>query len=225
MHRVLSLVLIGLACSCASTSHSAQAGDAPKAKQSEAREKRDSGDEEWKIQQAEVELDIARIEVEMKIARAERKVADARTGLEKAKRDLDAGLAEMKTSSASEQLGLDRSKNNVDESKMELDELIAMYEADEFATTTKELVVQRGRKRLEFAQRGLDIAKQEFEQFTSVQLPEKRRKLEESVADAEFDLKMAERDLEVARMESRLEIGRKERALAKLREGDDEDSQ
>jgi hypothetical protein len=177
----------------------------------------DEGDAAFELSQLEIELRIATLEAEAGIARAEREVADAQNAVADAERDLAQFEVERAIRVADEDLSMDRARQSVDEDQMELDELIAMYEADQFATTTKELVVSRSRARLEFSRRGLEIAEREYRQLIDVELPRESEKLVLELDAARFELEMARHDLEVKRLETKLELEAKQRELDRTR--------
>jgi hypothetical protein len=160
------------------------------------------------------ELDYAKVEAQTaEIDRRVRTLAiDAalqRTGaeLEKAKAELDLFLKELKPREIEEKkISLDQSTYRAEHSKDELGELVAMYEADEFARTTKELVLKRGRRELEMADRYLAVAKKESAHLEQWVLPQRERELRQKVADAELERRKAETERDKARVEMELAI-------------------
>jgi hypothetical protein len=119
---------------------------ARKQKQKELRQK------ERELEAARVEGQIQQIDRAMREAGVAASLRRTATELAKAKQDLELFLAEVKPRELEERrIGLDQSIYRADHSKDELGELVAMYQADEFAKTTKELVLKRGRRELESA--------------------------------------------------------------------------
>src|SRR5690349_2533751 len=113
------------------------------------------------------ELAYARMELALAEMDAENDLRDAKFDLEHAQQELDAAEKELghfkgqvrPLELEDSQLDLDRSSESALQRKQELDELIAMYKKDEFAKMTKELVLQRGKTTMEFAQRELELDK------------------------------------------------------------------
>lgn len=86
----------------------------------------------------------------------------------------------------------DRSLHSAEHAADELAELEAMYSAEEFAEMTKELVLRRGRRSLEIAERNLAVEKAKLKNLTEEELPRKKRDLQAKLADARDALKKAE---------------------------------
>lgn len=109
--------------------------------------------------------------------------------LEKAQKELKLFLEEHRPRQLEEKkISLDQQTYYAEHSKDELGELEAMYQADEFAKTTKELVLKRGRRQLEMAERSLAVAKKENEIFAAHTLPDRERDLKQKVADAGIEV-------------------------------------
>jgi len=215
MRPTIAALLLLLTAACSSTD-AARSGGEPRGDGGPA-EKSDDSDEAYEIAKLETELRIATLEAEAKLSRGEREVADAQLAVAHAERDLATFEIERAIRVADEELGMDRARQSVAEDQMELDELIAMYDADQFATTTKELVVSRSRARLEFSRRGLEIAEREMRQVFEVELPRESEELTLKLDAARFELQMARHDLEVARLESKLDLEGKQRELDEKR--------
>ena len=224
MRILLSLSLLFLFASCRSTPDGAgpTPGPAePVAKAADARQAEEKAKEEQKQKEAQRkqktkdlrnkqrELDYAKIELQT--GELDRRVramtVDAalkRTALEleRARTELDVFLGEVKPRELEEKrIALDQSTYSAEHSKDELGELTAMYEADEFARATKELVLKRGRRQLEMADRYLAVAKKESAHFEQHTLPQRERDLRQKVADAEVERKKAEIEADKARIE------------------------
>jgi len=116
------------------------------------------------------------------------------------------------------QIRIDRSTYHAEQAKGELDELIAMYEADEFAKATKELVILRGRRQLEMAERELANTKKEFAEFREFALPNREREHRRKVADAEREVHKAEREAEKAGLERELQLQKEQDRVRDLEE-------
>ncbi|MGE3174972.1 MAG: hypothetical protein AB7O97_20255 [Planctomycetota bacterium] len=157
---------------------------------------------------AKVEVQTAAIERQVRTMGVETAVADAQLEVDKKRKALDLFLQRIKPRELEEQrIGLDAQTYRAAESKAELAELEAMYKEDEFASATKELVVQRGRRQMELADRRLAVTRQEFDLFEQHTLPDRERDLRQ-------ELKQAEQGLEKARLEhqkAQLELGVQQR--------------
>jgi hypothetical protein len=206
---LLPLALLG----CASQGKGSEAAsESPKP--AATGEKPDEAEVAEKIQKAERELDYARIELDLaKLStsadarEADQSVLEATQKLEAVRKDRDNFKnVETPTKLADRQLDVDRSTQRMDEQKAELDELEAMYKNEQFASLTKELVLNRGKKQLEFAKRSLELAKKSQEQLTSFELPKKQLELDQSVDRAEKTLAEANTKKEKSALESKLKL-------------------
>ena len=108
-------------------------------------------------------------------------------------------------------LDVDQSTYHAEHQKDELDELVAMYEADEFAKSTKELVLKRGRRDLEMAERRLGIAKKELAHLEQFKLPQREKELRQKLLDTELERQKAE--LAAAKAKIELELARRKLEL------------
>ncbi len=113
---------------------------------------------------------------------------------------------------------LDQATYHAEHQKDELGELVSMYEADEFARQTKELVLKRGRRSLEMADRSLAMAKKEIAHLETVSLPDRERDLTQKVVDAELDRRKAEVEAEKCRLETAQAVKKEQLRLADLAE-------
>lgn len=221
MRPAILLLLAALSASCAGTrgdglaAQESAPADTTTTDSSDADD--DDGEAAWELSIAEREFEISTLEAEARIARAERGVADAEQRLARAERELAGWEVQSAIRLAREELSLDQSLESVTQRELELEELVAMYEADEFATTTKELVIQRGRMRLEFSKRGHDLSQRSHAHLLEHEMAADRTRHEQGVASARFELDMARHELEVTRMEIELSMRQKERALEKQR--------
>ncbi len=198
VHRFqLGVIVIILACSpiyCQTTQGSKKSSNSKKTESPKDLQK--------KIHKIEQDLKIAQLELEMatiSITLKERKAAAgirsatfASTRAKQALHVFDTSEAPVKIKEA--QIGVDQAKNRAELARDELNELIAMYKADEFAEMTKELVLKRGRKNLEFAERRLAVQLQKLERLKTIDLPRKREDLANKVENATeslFDAKLS----------------------------------
>lgn len=190
-------------------------------KQDASASKDDEGD---KLAKKEFELECARLELRIKklgneaeekgakqeVAEAERGLRDAREALE------DFQKHDMPTKLDDGQLDVDQAVQMKTQRQQELDELMAMYKQEELATLTKELVISRETKALEFANRRLALQNKGFDHLRGVEIPKKQRELTEGVAKAERRLADAQAKSEKLALENQLEMLKAEHGLADL---------
>ncbi|MCA9316908.1 MAG: hypothetical protein H6806_00290 [Planctomycetes bacterium] len=134
------------------------------------------------------ELERLKLEDMQEERRSRVRAEKARQESEDAKRKLEVWEASEKPERLARlQLNLDQGRDRLVQAEQELKELEAMYAAEEFANMTKELVLYRGRKQVEFAKRDLDLdeqaAKRERESEIPLEENEKRRAAEEAHND------------------------------------------
>lgn len=221
---LLPLVAATPACS------SLASGTADKAPAVASTEKPSGADEEQdddkestadKVRKAEHALEDAR--ADLKIARqecqaAERKQKDeldeAEYDAAKAKEALDVFQRTSKPLELSKlALSLERSEQQVSEVKQELEEIMAMYKKEDFASLTKELVVSRNKKRLEFANRELEHERADAANTREVELPRKEKDLDLEVKKAENSLREARAEKAKLSDENELKMKKAERAV------------
>lgn len=219
---VVPLAALSFSCSSmhatsATTSETAAAeskesGDDP------AEEKESKAD---KVKKAERALDDAR--VELKIARQECEAASRKQKDETEEAEYELGKARealdlfQKTAKPLElqklQLNYDRSITNVEEEKAKLEELLSMYKKEDFASATKELVLMRGKKGLEFANRSLEQDRIEAEATRNIELPRKEKDLELALHKAENTLRESKAEQAKLSDENELKLRKAERAV------------
>lgn len=184
-------------------------GDAPagadaakqKAEQQKAKRK-ELRDKQRELAHAAVEKQVQELERTGRMLSLEAALQRAGVELEAAQKELAVFLDDVKPRELEERrISLDGTTYYAEHQKDELGELTAMYEADEFARTTKELVLKRGRREMELADRRLSIARREFTHLEQIELPRRERELRHKVEDAELGKRKAELDLEKARLE------------------------
>ncbi len=205
---VLALLLSSLpflpACATAGSGFGSAPVQEAESSPTAAKAEQDKKDEEAKqrgkeLQQKQRELDYAKIAVQttaierqVRTMTVEAAVQHAQRELDKKQRELDQFLQQLRPRELEEhQIDLDHQVHRAEDAKDELAELEAMYKDDEFAKTTKELVVKRGRRQLEMAARGLAVGRQEFEQFEKHTLVEREQELQQAAKDAALELEKA----------------------------------
>jgi len=206
-------------------SSEAQPAD-PKAAEAKARAAaRKAEKRAHELELARMELELAGMEAEREVQECKRKLEEARREVDEARRAMEHFRAKSPRELAEQQLDLDRSVQAKTEAEQELREMEATYAKDQFATDTKELVLMRHRKRVEFSSRGLELAQAEFSDLKSVELPRREREHEKKLRDAEAELREAEFALVRKELGNRMELARKRWAVAELeRPADDDDA-
>lgn len=196
------------------------AAKTPAEKAAELKKKRkELRDKQRKLAHTRVEQQVAAIDRRVKAMTVEAELAKSARKLEAAQEALALFLGEQKPRELEEhRIKVDRSMHRADHSKDELEELTAMYEADEFAKATKELVLKRGRRSLEMAERDLAISKRELDEFENHTLPRRERELRDKVAEAELERKKAELEAEKAAIAQDLALLKEKEAISDLQE-------
>ncbi|MCC6409656.1 MAG: hypothetical protein IT453_21050 [Planctomycetes bacterium] len=177
----------------------------------------EAADKAHELMLAQLDLEIARLSVDVQrtetangLARAGRELADAQKALEQFK------TVEMPLRVKDGAFDIERSKFSIEIKKIELEELIAMYKNDEFAASTKEIVVKRETKELEFMQRGLAMEEEKFATLTGFELPHELAEKEDAARKAEEAFKKAEVEAKKTELEIKKSLSEAERKIAKL---------
>jgi hypothetical protein len=215
--HLLSSCVAFLLAACAATAPEPEAqapgapppksADADKAEQQKKAEEKKQREKELaqkrrELEYAKVSVQTAGIDRQVRSMSVDTAVARAQLELDKHKRELDLFLTQHKPREMEERrIGLDHQIYRAEEAKEELAELEAMYKEDEFARSTKELVVKRGRRQMEMADRSLAVGKKEFELFERHTLTERERDLKQKVKDAEQELEKARLEHQKAQLE------------------------
>ena len=198
---------------CATTEASQNTPESPAA---ESEEETDDHSQH-KMEMAQLALAIAQIEVQVSSSKATLAVAQAQSKLDEAKLDLEHFETVQKARRLTEaQLSLDRAGYRAEEAEAELGELEAMYAEEEFAATTKELVIRRGRVQRDFSRRSLELSEQSLELLANVELPKELRKLQHAVRDTEAGLAEAQADQKKTDTQNKKKILEARHAIAKL---------
>lgn len=201
-------------------------GAGEKSEEADAADKLMKGGRE--LDYAKMELDLSKMSIAAETREADNAVTEATQKLDAVKRDRDNFKAREKPEKiADKQLDIDRAAWRMEESRQELAELESMYKKEDFAGLTKELVLQRGKKNLEFAQRGLELAKQTQEQLVSHELAKKELELDQAVERAEKALQEANAKKEKCATECKLKamkaehrVDEQQRAVEKMKSKD-----
>ncbi len=161
---------------------------------------------ERELEHARLSLEIATLKTGHDVAAAEAEAKEATRSLSDAKFALTNLARQAQTELEDAEIDRDEASNRADEAKAELAELEAMYQADEFATMTKELVLQRGRRQLEFANRRLALQQKRLVLLREVEQEEKQREAGAKVETATTADTKARQDLERITKEAHLEL-------------------
>jgi hypothetical protein len=170
------------------------------------------------LDDARLELTIARQDCESEDRKAKDAVEEAEHGVTVAREALDHFVKiDRPLEIAKVQFNLDRSKWTVQVDTEELDELMAMYGKDDVATLTKELVVNRNKKKLEFANRDLANDQVEATTKTDFELPKKQKELELALKKAENALREAKAEQMKQTNENELKLRKSEHPVDDLK--------
>ena len=205
--RVLVLPLLVVALGCAATPITSSPSGTPSAKS--------AAEKERGIAEARVGLVGAETKREHQLVDAQAVIAGAQADLAAAERELQTFVDRTATQELEEaRLSHDEAAYRAEEARAELAELEAMYKADQFAAMTKELVLQRGRRQLEVAERRLALSKAELATRQEVEHVGKRKEFEAKVAASQRALAKAERGLALAKLEGERDVLAATHALA-----------
>ncbi len=156
---------------------------------------------------------------EVAVISARQSVAAAERALAKARRELEVFLEDVRPREVEEkEISFAQQQQYAREAEAELAELRAMYEKDEFATTTKELVIDRGERKAEFARRRLGLAQRELRHFVEHTMAVKEQDLRQAVATAEIDLEKARKEVQKGQIERELQVEREKTRVDDLKE-------
>ena len=120
------------------------------------------------------------------------------------------------TRTARAELDLQRSEDSYQEAQEELAQLEIMYAEEDFADKTKEIVLQRGKRRLERSKRNLEIRRPEVAFLKSETLPLEEKELQLKLEEAQRTLEKTRREAESAELDKAIAVLSAEAELAKL---------
>ena len=147
------------------SAESAKSGAAKKGEESLADKLQDA---EFAVHEAALELRVKEFDRDLKLRKAEHDVELKTHALDLAKKVLDHFEKHEKPVQLDKsKLTLDRARHSRELAADELGELEAMYAEEDLAEATKELVLKRGRRNLEFRERELKFAEREGPQRSS----------------------------------------------------------
>jgi len=206
----LALSLPFCAISCQTAPTPAHAGAPPDAPQAHA---------ERELATAQDKLAIARLQLELGQHRAQSGRARREAELQLARGE----LTQFEESDAPNQLAkskleIQRRRDSLFEQQEELAQLEMLYEKQDLADKTREIVLQRGKRRVERAQEELAIAEREAATLETKALPRQRAKLALEVESRTRELDEQRAEAEVGQLEKRLALRAAEAELQALQE-------
>jgi len=113
-------------------------------------------------------------------------------------------------------LDLTRAEDRTKEAEEELKQLEMMYAEDDFADQTKEIVLERERRRLERAKRDLELRQEEFTILTELTIPLEKAEQETKVEQQTKSLEKAQRDADASRLGDQIGVLKAEGDIANL---------
>jgi len=173
-------------------------------------------DKEHEQHKARLEFDLGRAKGAAALASAEYGVGDARLDLEIAELALAAFVElEMPMKLGRIELNLDRSKQSVVEARQNLEGMVQIYD-DEVEARSKDEILLRSERRLEFSERELALATQRAGFERETEIPNERKKLERAVRKAARGLDKVEAELGQARLSGEIDALDQAASLAKI---------
>jgi len=190
--------IVAFAPACASTSHAEKsAPPAPAARTDSAHQAAAARD---KLSLAKMQLEIARKKADDARARKERELELSR-----------AEVAQFEESDApnrvaKSRLDLTRRQDALAEQQEELAQLEMMYEKEDLADKTREIVLQRGKRRVERAKTELAISERETQALETRTIPRERSKLVLELEAKARDLEGMVHETEATLLEKRMAV-------------------
>lgn len=114
------------------------------------------------------------------------------------------------------QLSLDQHQDGAKEAQEELTQLEMMYREDQFADKTKEIVLERGRRRLERSRKALELETKSIELLRAEQLPVEQLEQEMAIKDKQQTLDRAQRDFDSSMIDLKLGVMSAEAEITRL---------
>jgi hypothetical protein len=199
----------------------------------EARDAEAQAEDRRKLAKLERDLDIARQKLVKAQLAGEHAQIQNRVAVAEAERELELEqrrMAAFKDRSAPNRiersrLGLIRAEDRVKEAEEELAQLELMYAEEDFADQTKEIVLERGRRRLGRSRRDVELRKEDHAILTEETIPTEQREHELKVEKKNEVLDKARRDAETSALDNQIgiisaaaEVARLEAEIEALRE-------
>jgi hypothetical protein len=176
----------------------------------------DLGEKEREQHKARLEFDLGELKAAATMAGTEHSMEDAQFDLGVAERALAAYVdIEMPLKLARVALNLDRASQRVVEARQNLEGMVQIYD-DEIEARSKDEILLRAERRLEFAEREFALAQQGAALESETEIPNERRKLERGVEKAARSLQKTVDAMGQARLQVEVDgLGRSD-ALAKI---------
>ena len=179
-----------------------------------------------KLAKSSLAAEYGKIENQNKIAKAEQDLDIATTKLQHHEQYTAPNRL------AQGQLNLRYAEDRYKESQEEMEQLELMYAEEDFAEKTKEIVLQRGRRRLERSRTNLDIRSKAFLFLQNHSLPLEHKELQFKLEQAgllldktQRDARASELDKQIAILTAEAEVAKLEFELQVLDEEDEEDEE
>jgi len=208
----------------------APAADAAKpddkaAKRDEVKSKRkELRGKERRIAELQRNLKLARLRLDKTHLTAEQAEQRNAANLEKAEAELD--LARRRLTVYNErdvpsrlawnELSLQGAEDGAREAQEEIEQLEKMYADDEFADQTKEIVLERGRRRLQRSLRDLALRRADAQTLQEHTIPTERSERERALRDAEESLKRTQEGIASEPIDRQIELISAEGEIAKI---------
>lgn len=192
-------------------------------KPAEAAPTTDAAEEKFKTEKERRELMRKQTRGQRELQMAEMKLAKAKTqrevaerhhaqAVEKARREIEIAERKLKTFKEKSrperieraELSFSFSQDSVKEAEQELEQLEKMYKDDQFADQTKEIVLERGRRRLERSKKSLAIETAAIAVLKSETLPLEELEQELGLKDKREALEKMQREHELGMMDQRV---------------------
>jgi len=227
LSAVLAPLALLTALGCATTSSGGgAAAPAPERAGQDAAEAEKRASE---LERAQLRLEIARLEVAAEERAATEAVEQAQHELEQAALALQR-FQDFERPSALEEarLRVDRSEHSLRQDEQELQQMEEMYAAeqnlDATGERTRDIVLERHRKSLEFSTRQLELARAQAADVEQRELPRKQVELEWKVRSAEGALRRAEEKRAQGALQGRLQLLEGEAKVRELERKQDPDA-
>lgn len=158
------------------------------------------------LEYSQTEQESGALEAQSKVMAAKAALAKAEAEVAKTKTELDVWQRVQRPQELNaRQVVVDRQAYAAEEAKDELAELEATYQADEFAKTTKELVLKRSRRKLELAERELANVRKDLDLLKEHTHVLKEKELTQKMLVAEADQQKAQLDVRKAELDQGLQ--------------------
>lgn len=171
------------------------------------------------IEMAKLRLERARLAIELAERSNAQSLAKSKAELELAQRKLKTFKERNKPERINRaELSFQWSQDNAREAQQELEQLEMMYKEDEFADKTKEIVLERGKRRLERSQRSLAIETEAIATLKGETLPVEEAEQELSVREKTESLERMVRDQHAGMIDLRVGLMGAEAEVIRLQE-------